>query len=109
GWVMHKDFAVGMASVPMVVFDVNKDGMNDIIIGQGHDYGLHWWEQKKGDDGKTAWERHEIEANRSQFHDMQLADLDNDGEMELITGKRYRAHSGHDPGANDPIGLYYYE
>jgi len=39
---------------------------------------------------------------------MQLADINNDGELELITGKRYRAHNGNDPGAGDPLGLYYY-
>src|SRR3546814_10459150 len=32
-----------------------------------------------------------------------------DGKPELITGKRYRAHTGKDPGANDPFGLYYYK
>ncbi|GMV99014.1 MAG: hypothetical protein AMXMBFR84_01530 [Candidatus Hydrogenedentota bacterium] len=109
GWVLHKDFALGMASVPIIVHDVNKDGINDIIVGQGHDYGLHWWEQKKNADGTRAWERHDIETDRSQFHEMQLADIDNDGEVELITGKRYRAHGDGDPGAHDPVGLYYYE
>jgi len=39
---------------------------------------------------------------------MRLADLDNDGEPELITGKRYHAHNGNDPGAEEPVGLYYY-
>ena len=43
------------------------------------------------------------------YHDLQLHDIDNDGRPELITGKRYRAHVGRDPGANDPIGLYYFE
>ena len=38
-----------------------------------------------------------------------MADIDNDGELELITGKRYRAHCGKDPGADDPIGLYYFK
>jgi len=27
----------------------------------------------------------------------------------LITGKRYRAHLGRDPGAMDPVGTYYFE
>ena len=40
---------------------------------------------------------------------MQWIDLDGDGEAELITGKRYRAHNGNDPGANDPVGIYYYK
>jgi len=26
-----------------------------------------------------------------------------------VTGKRYRAHCGHDPGEYDPYGLYYFK
>lgn len=39
---------------------------------------------------------------------MALADIDNDGKPELITGKRWRAHPAGDPGLNDPVGVYYY-
>jgi len=27
----------------------------------------------------------------------------------LVTGKRYRAHCGRDPGAGDDVGLYYFK
>lgn len=108
-WQEHRDFTFGLASCPMIVHDINGDGVNDVIVGQGHDYGLHWWEQKVDAEGKRSWLQHAIETDRSQFHEMQLADIDNDNEPELITGKRYRAHNENDPGAYDPIGLYYYE
>ena len=108
-WKEHRDFAFAQASCPMIVIDVNKDGKNDIIVGQGHNYGLHWWEQSVDADGNQTWTQRAIETSRSQFHDMQLADIDNDGELELVTGKRYRAHNGNDPGSSDPLGLYYYE
>ena len=36
-------------------------------------------------------------------------DIDGDGAPELVTGKRYRAHNGHDPGSADPLGVYYFE
>lgn len=32
-----------------------------------------------------------------------------DGQPELITSKRYRAHNGCDPGSSDPLGLYYFQ
>ncbi|MFM7564413.1 MAG: FG-GAP repeat domain-containing protein, partial [Planctomycetota bacterium] len=37
-----------------------------------------------------------------------FADLDGDGKAELITGKRWYAHNGGDPGGQEPPCLYYY-
>ena len=59
--------------------------------------------------GDRRWIKHEIDPTCSQYHDLWLVDLDRDGELELITGKRYRAHNGHDPGADDPLGIYYFK
>lgn len=106
-WTYHAELALGEASIPIIVHDMNKDGKSDLIAGSGHDYGLAWYEQGEAD-GKRTWTKHDIETDRSQFHEMVLADLDNDGAPELITGKRYRAHNDGDPGAADPVGLYYY-
>lgn len=36
-------------------------------------------------------------------------DMDGDGKPELLTGKRYREHSGHDPGSHDPLVVHYYK
>jgi hypothetical protein len=107
-WTWHPEFNLASASVPVLVHDVNGDGLNDIIVGQAHDYGLDWFEQKM-ENGERKWIKHSIDPDRSQYHDMQLVDIDNDGELELVTGKRYRAHCGHDPGEYDPIGVYYFK
>lgn len=108
-WTWNPEFNVGAAGVPILVHDIDGDGLADLIVGQAHDYGLAWWQQKIDNDGKRSWIKHDIDTERSQYHDMTLVDIDNDGQLELITGKRYRAHCGKDPGANDPIGLYYFE
>lgn len=107
-WTFHADFVLGVSSVPILVVDINEDGLNDIVVGQGHDYGLHWYEQKKSKSGGD-WIKHVIDPNNSQFHTMEWVDLDNDGKAELVTGKRYRAHNGKDPGGRDPYGIYYYQ
>ena len=108
-WTWRPEFELGQASVPILVHDVNGNGMADLIFGAAHDYGLFWKEQQQDEDGVRTWTRHVIVDDVSQFHDMRLADLDGDGELELITGKRWRAHLGADPGADDPLGLYYFE
>ena len=107
-WAFHQDFDLGSASVPILVVDVDGDGLNDLIVGQAHGYGLHWYRQQMRG-GKRSWVRHAIDTENSQLHDLIWADIDGDGQCELITGKRYRAHNGHDPGADDPVGLYYFK
>lgn len=107
-WKLHPEFSLEHSSVPMIVTDVNGDGLADLIAGRAHDYGLYWHEQQVDRKGKRSWQPHPIDLNNSQFHEMQWVDLNNDGQPELVTGKRYRAHNGGDPGANDHLGLYYY-
>ncbi|GBG06946.1 hypothetical protein PAT3040_01488 [Paenibacillus agaridevorans] len=108
-WTFHQEFSLGSASVPVLGYDVTGNGLTDLIVGQAHDYGLHWYEHLLDSNGTRTWIKHEIDMSGSQFHDLWLSDLDGDGEVELITGKRYRAHNDGDPGAHDPIGLYYYK
>lgn len=108
-WKFHSEFELGTASVPILVVDVNQDGLNDLIVGQGHDYGLYWYEQHPKEKTKDKkWLIHAIDPFNSQYHTMEWADLDGDGTDELITGKRYRAHNGKDPGGFDELGLYYF-
>jgi FG-GAP-like repeat len=108
-WVYHADFDLESASVPVLVVDVNGNGLNDLIVGQSHAYGLDWWEQKVDADGKRTWVKHPIDPFNSQYHDLIWIDIDGDGQCELVTGKRYRAHCGNDPGAADDVGLYYFK
>jgi len=107
-WTLHEEFDLGSASCPVIVADVNGDGRAELIVGQAHNYGLDWWEQKLVG-GKRQWIKHPIDPANSQYHDLGWIDIDGDGRPELVTGKRYRAHCGHDPGEFDPIGLYYFK
>ena len=107
-WEWHGDWQLGDASFPILVYDVNNDGRNDIIYGEGHSYGVYWLEQT-GDRAHPKWTRHTIDESFSQAHALKLVDLDGDGVPELITGKRYRGHSGNDPGSYDPVVLVAYK
>ena len=108
-WRFHPEFDLGVASIPILSYDITGNGHCDLIVGQAHNYGLAWWEQKINSGGARRWEKHEIDNQVSQYHDMWLKDIDGDGEPELITGKRYWAHCGRDPGESDPLGIYYFK
>ncbi|HEY2572748.1 MAG TPA: VCBS repeat-containing protein [Verrucomicrobiaceae bacterium] len=109
-WTMHSDWTFPHASTPMLVVDLNGDGKKEIIWGHGHNYGL-WWMERRDDnkDGSTNWRQHLIDDRFSQAHVLVWEDIDNDGQPELITGRRHKAHSGNDPGDSEPGCLYYFK
>lgn len=103
-WKVHADFDLGSLGF-LYVHDINGDGRNDIVTSMAHDYGIFWLEQ--GENG--AWTKHVIDDSWSQSHAMTQVDFDRDGRMDLVTGKRYMAHNGRDPGEKEPLGIYWYE
>ncbi|MEI6915979.1 MAG: VCBS repeat-containing protein [Armatimonadota bacterium] len=108
-WTFHQEFDLGCASVPILVVDVNGDGVNELVVGQAHGYGLDYYTQKLNADGTRTWTKHPVDPWFSQYHDLIWADIDGDGECELITGNRFRAHCGGEPGETDIVGLYYFK
>ena len=90
-------------------YDFDGDGDNDVLCSQNaHGFGLKWFEQiKKG--GKIDFVPRTIMSDKpsdnpfglsvSQMHAAELVDVDGDGIKDVITGKRYWAHGGNDPGA----------
>ena len=94
----------------MQVYDVNGDGLNDVISSSAHGIGVWWFEQRKGANGKAEFIRHTIDDSFSQSHSLMLADLNGDGLKDIVTGKRFWAHGPKgDVNANDPAVLYWYE
>jgi hypothetical protein len=101
---MHPDWE--LTSVGFLhVYDVDGDGLNDIVTTMAHDYGIFWLQHSK--EGK--WARLRIDDSWSQAHAATLVDLNGDGHKDLLTGKRYMAHNGKDPGEREPLGIYWYE
>ncbi len=103
-WKFHPDWKLGDLGF-IYVADVNEDGRPDIVTSMGHNYGIFWLEHKA--DG--SWEKHMIDESWSQPHATTLVDFRGKGNLGILTGKRYFAHNGHDPGSREPLGVYWYE
>jgi hypothetical protein len=50
-----------------------------------------------------------VDKTYSQNHAFLWADVDGDGDEEMITGMRKWSHNGKDPGDEKPPALYYYD
>ena len=107
-WTFHPEFDLGTTGF-IYALDVNADGLPDLVTSAAHDYGIFWYEQGKNATGERTWTRHVIDDSWSQAHALTLVDLNGDGRPDLVTGKRYMAHNGRDPGEREPLGLYWYE
>ena len=90
----------------MYVLDVNQDGRRDVVTTLAHSNGVLWMEQA----AEGRWISRTIDNTWAQAHASALADLNGDGQVELITGKRYHArNAAQDASEREPLGLYWYE
>lgn len=120
-WKQHKfPFGPKMGGSQMYTYDVNGDGLNDVIASlQAHAYGLAWFEQTK-ENGEITFKQHlilnsEPTPNKygvsfSQLHSVDLVDMDGDGLKDIVTGKRFWAHGSQgDPEPNAAAVLYWFQ
>ena len=85
--------------------DLDSDGDMDLFLSSAHTFGV-WWAENTGE---GAWTLHEIDKSFSQTHAVEQVDVNGDGQLDYVTGKRFFAHNGADPGAHDPVVMYWFE
>jgi Domain of Unknown Function (DUF1080)/FG-GAP-like repeat len=111
-----------MGGSVMAVYDVNGDGLNDVVTSlNSHGWGLAWFEQKRDAQGKISFIEHMVMDDLStknaggvtfsELHGSTFADVDGDGIPDFIVGKRYFSHldTNIDPDPRDSPVLYWYQ
>ena len=106
----------------MAVYDVNGDGLNDVVTGlEAHGFGLAWFEQKRAKNGDISFVQHIVMDDYntqnaggvtfSELHGSGVADVDGDGIPDFIVGKRQFSHLDDllDPDPYGPPFLYWYK
>ena len=97
---------LGSECAQMQVFDVNRDGLPDVITSSAHNRGVWWFEQLKG----GGFKRHLIDETISETHSLLLARFGRPATMNIVTGKRFYAHPpGVDVGSREAAWLVRYE
>jgi Domain of Unknown Function (DUF1080)/FG-GAP-like repeat len=111
-----------MGGSVMAIYDVNGDGLNDVVTSlDAHGWGLAWFEQKRDAAGKISFVEHMIMDDPatknaggvtfSELHGSTFADVDGDGITDFIVGKRYFSHNDTniDPDPRGSPVLYWYQ
>jgi putative membrane-bound dehydrogenase-like protein len=105
-WTKHAFQFSQNGGAQMYAFDIDGDGDNDVLTSLwAHGYGLAWYENTSRNadaGGEIAFTQHLILGEKpednpygvcfSQLHGVDVADINGDGLLDIVTGKRWWAH-----------------
>jgi hypothetical protein len=72
-----------------LVVDLNQDGKQDVLFSSSEGTAdVNWW-TPVGDDPTGAWSKNTIVPALERGHTLQAADMDNDGDIDVVLGQMH--------------------
>ena len=118
-WKFHK-YPFAPSAADMFAIDVDGDGDSDVITAlQAHEYGLAWYENTGVTDGEIQFTQHLIMGRTAadnafgvvftEPHAVKIADVNQDGLPDIVTGKTYWSHHRSSPMWDAGPVVYWFE
>ncbi len=87
-WTKHTIRAAGSWTTDMQAGDVDGDGDLDVVIPDSS--AIKWYENPRpaGDPRTTPWTEHTIGAAGADHHDVELGDMEPDGDLDVISRRK---------------------
>jgi hypothetical protein len=68
--------------------DIDADGAVDLVVPDGDL--IYWFENPQGKSANVAWTRHLVGDQNFWAHELELADLDSNGKLDIVTNPNLR-------------------
>ncbi len=86
-WIRH-EFAPGWPrQVGAAIIDMDGDRKPDIVLAPAESAGRIAWYQQPADGKSGPWAEHVIDADVDYVHTFKVADVNNDGQLEVVTAE----------------------